>query len=107
MVLHELSTNAAKYGAFTKEAGRLSLRWTRENAGLAIVWQESNGPLVVRPSRLSYGTSLIRELIPFELGGTVDLGFAADGIKCRLAIPHVWVSWEDGPGEDSRETRKT
>ena len=107
MVLHELSTNAAKYGAFTKEAGRLSLRWSRENAGLAIVWQESNGPLVVHPSRLSYGTSLIRELIPFELGGTVDLSFAADGIKCRLAIPQVWVSWEDGAGEDLRETRKT
>ena len=85
MVLHELSTNAAKYGAFTSHTGRLLLRWWwLESGRLAIEWQESDGPPVTPPSGLSYGTSLIRELVPFELGGVVDLVFAPDGIKCLL-----------------------
>jgi two-component sensor histidine kinase/integral membrane sensor domain MASE1 len=95
MVLHELSTNAAKYGAFTKDIGRLSLRWWRQDGRLAIVWQERDGPPVVPPTHLGYGTSLIRELLPFELGGTVDLDFALEGINCRLEVPQLWVSWDD------------
>jgi len=93
MVLHELSTNAAKYGAFTKPAGRVSIRWRcLQDGRLVIEWQESDGPPVTSPGRLGYGTSLIRELVPFELGGAVDLAFAPDGIECRLEVPGSWVS---------------
>jgi two-component sensor histidine kinase len=95
MVLHELSTNAAKYGAFTKATGRLSLRWSTDDYRLAIVWQEGDGPPVIPPSQYGYGTSLIRELIPFELGGHVDLAFAADGVRCQLEIPRVWIDIGD------------
>lgn len=74
MVLHELATNAAKYGAFSKPGGRLLLRWRWLRSGsrgpLAIEWQEVGGPPIVKPSQFGYGTDTIRELIPFELGGT-------------------------------------
>jgi PAS domain S-box-containing protein len=96
MVLHELTTNAAKYGAFSNPGGRVLLGWSwLQNGGqsrLAIDWKETGGPSVVVPSRSGYGTCVVRELIPFELGGTVDLAFARDGFQCRLEIPGDWVS---------------
>ena len=97
MVFHELSTNAAKYGAFTGRTGRLLLRWWwLETGRLAIEWKESDGPPVTPPGRPGYGTSLIREIIPFELGGLVDLVFAPDGIECRLEIPGFWIRGGEG-----------
>jgi hypothetical protein len=58
---------------------------------LAIDWQELGGPAVVPPTRSGYGTSIVRELIPFELGGHADLVFAADGVRCHLEIAAEWV----------------
>jgi PAS domain S-box-containing protein len=93
-VLHELATNAAKYGAFSKPSGQLIVRWCwlRSHGWVAIQWQESGGPAVSTPSQFGYGTSIVRELIPFELGGTVDLAFASDGLQCRLEIPSEWIT---------------
>jgi two-component sensor histidine kinase len=95
MVLHELTTNAAKYGAFSDRSGRVLLRWRRLRNGargrLAIEWQEINGPPVPARSQSGYGTSIIRELVPFELGGAAELVFAPDGVKCRLEIPAEWI----------------
>jgi two-component system CheB/CheR fusion protein len=99
MVLHELTTNAAKYGGLSARGGGVLLRWRwlRNGSGsrLAIEWQEAGGPQVAPPSRSGYGTSIVREVIPFELGGVVDLVFAADGVRCRLEIPADWVSDEN------------
>jgi PAS domain S-box-containing protein len=96
MVLHELTTNAVKYGAFSSQKGRVSVRWWwRQNGShdrLAIEWQEIGGPPVRAPTRSGYGTSIIRDLIPFELGGAIDLAHAVDGVQCRLEIPADWVS---------------
>jgi two-component system, chemotaxis family, CheB/CheR fusion protein len=101
MVLHELTTNAVKYGAFSTRSGGVLLRWwwlrNGSHARLAIEWQEIGGPLVVPPSRSGYGTCLVRELIPFELGGSVDVTFPGDGLRCRLEIPADWIS----PGNPS------
>jgi two-component sensor histidine kinase len=94
MVLHELATNAAKHGAFSKPGGRLLLRWWwlphGAHSRLAVEWRELGGPTVIKPSQLGYGTTTIRELIPFELGGTVDLAFPSTGFQCRLEIPAHW-----------------
>jgi len=96
MVFHELTTNAAKHGAFSTQSGRVSVRWRWLQNGspdrLVIEWQEIDGPPVRAPSRSSYGSSIIRELIPFELGGAVELSFAPDGTRCRLEIPGEWVN---------------
>jgi PAS domain S-box-containing protein len=92
MVLHELVTNAAKYGALSTPNGRVLVSWDRQSsetgaASLTIAWQELGGPPIVAPIRSGYGNSLIRELIPHELGGTVDLMLAPDGARCRIVIP--------------------
>ena len=104
MVLHELVTNAAKFGALSAPGGHVRVRWERQqqngnaSAGLIVDWREANGPTVVAPSRLGYGTSVIEDLIPYELGGAVDLAFAADGVRCTIAIPGRWIATGDRPG---------
>ena len=92
MVLHELGTNAAKYGALSTPQGRVLVRWGwRSNGGapatLALEWHEQGGPAVTVPAQAGYGTSVIRDLIPYELGGTVELEFAPDGVRCAVVIP--------------------
>ena len=93
MVLHELVTNASKYGALSVPNGRVSVDWEcRQNGDaatdlLAIMWRETGGPPVSNRSRDGYGTSLISGLIPHELGGTVELVFSPDGVNCKIAIP--------------------
>ena len=64
-------------------------RQPNENAAerLIIVWQERGGPPIAAPIRSGFGTSLIRDLIPHELGGTVDLVLAPDGVCCKITIP--------------------
>ena len=102
MVLHELVTNAAKYGALSTPSGHVSVRWDRQPSGnssarLVVEWREMNGPPVVVPIRSGYGASVIRDLIPYELGGAVDLSFAADGVRCSIAMPTKWIT-PDRPG---------
>jgi two-component sensor histidine kinase len=96
MVLHELVTNAAKYGALSNRSGRVSVRWQwLQNESLdrlLIEWQETGGPPALAPSRSGFGTSIIRELIPFELGGLTELSFAPEGTRCRVEIPGEWTS---------------
>jgi PAS domain S-box-containing protein len=90
-VLHELVTNAAKHGALSIPSGHVSVGWNRKSnddgANLMLVWQELNGPLVKSEVQSSYGTNLIRNLIPHELGGKVDLVLASEGVSCRIEIP--------------------
>jgi PAS domain S-box-containing protein len=91
MVLHELVTNAAKYGALSSPDGRVSVQWDPPTDGgsptLTIVWRETGGPPVAASAQSGYGTSLIRDLIPHELGGTVDLVLAPEGVRCTIVIP--------------------
>jgi PAS domain S-box-containing protein len=92
MVLHELATNGAKHGALSSDAGRVSVRWSRAmnggpDARVRIVWQEAGGPAVRAPQRCGYGMEVIRELVPYQLGGAVDLAFAPGGVRCEIDFP--------------------
>jgi PAS domain S-box-containing protein len=91
MVIHELVTNAAKHGALSSPDGRVSVSWDSTGAdaaaALTITWRELGGPPIAAPVKSGYGSSLIRDLIPHELGGTVDLIFPSDGACCKIAIP--------------------
>ena len=96
MVLHELATNATKYGAFSSGHGRISVRWRRHShcdarSKLVLEWQEAGGPSVCAANSHGYGTSVIQNLIPYELGGTVDYELAREGVRCRLEIPAKWL----------------
>jgi PAS domain S-box-containing protein len=96
MVLHELATNAAKYGALSNGHGRVAIRWRRPSRGrskgkLVLEWQETGGPQIIASNATGYGTSVIRDLIPYELGGAVDYQLAREGARCRLEIPRQWL----------------
>ena len=102
MVLHELVTNSAKYGALSTPLGRVSVHWRYRPNGslqtvLAIRWQEIGGPPVSAPTRRGYGTSVICELIPYELGGTVDINYVIDGVQCQIEFPLEKVAGHDLP----------
>jgi PAS domain S-box-containing protein len=104
MVLHELATNAAKYGALSTRKGRVMIRWNRRLNGhplsnLALEWREVGGPQVDAPGKFSYGSSTIRDLIPYEFGGTVDFVFAPEGVRCRFELPANWLTDADDPTE--------
>jgi PAS domain S-box-containing protein len=91
MVIHELVTNAAKHGALSSTDGSVSVSWdcTSANAAavLTITWNELGGPPIAAPVQSGYGSSLIRNLIPYELGGAVDLTFPSGGACCKIEIP--------------------
>ena len=96
IVLHELATNAAKHGALSNDSGRVSVRWGWQlNGGthdmLALEWCEAGGPPIVTSSGSGYGTTVIRDVIPYELGGSVDYVLAADGVRCKMQIPARWL----------------
>jgi len=96
MVLHELTTNATKYGALSSRCGRVSVCWKRKSNGnshdgLAFEWRETGGPPIVVPGPSGYGSSVIRDLIPYELGGSVDYVLAPEGVRCRVEIPGKWL----------------
>jgi two-component sensor histidine kinase len=89
IVLHELATNAAKYGALSNGHGRVIVRWRRQANGgsggkLVLEWRETGGPPVAAPSAPGYGTSVIRDLIPYELGGAVDYELAREGARLQV-----------------------
>jgi PAS domain S-box-containing protein len=90
MVLHELVTNAVKYGALSTPHGRVEVSWNRgageDAANLSIAWRELGGPAVAASPGGRYGVSIIRGLIPRELGGSVDLAFAPGGVCCNIVI---------------------
>ncbi|MDP4005665.1 sensor histidine kinase [Methylobacterium sp. NEAU K] len=92
MTLHELTTNAAKYGALSVPEGRVRVSWSLAMTGegtrrLRLTWQESGGPPVREPARAGFGTRLIAGGVRRELAGTVDLAFEAEGLRCDLDVP--------------------
>jgi PAS domain S-box-containing protein len=90
MVLHELVTNAARYGALSTPHGRVEVSWDHghgdDAANLSIEWREIGGPAVAGSPDGKYGVGIIRDLIPHELGGAVDLAFAPGGVCCKIEI---------------------
>jgi PAS domain S-box-containing protein len=91
MTLHELSTNAAKYGALSSPKGRLNVSWhvvgPEEERRLVLSWVEGGGPPVTKPSRMGFGSKLIELGIAHELRGETELEYRAEGLFCRLTIP--------------------
>jgi two-component sensor histidine kinase len=88
MVLHELATNAAKYGALSVPGGEVRVQWSVDRAGrLALRWTESNGPPVQPPTRSGLGSQVIERSVRDQLDGTVQLDWPVDGLVCTISIP--------------------
>jgi two-component sensor histidine kinase len=84
MALHELGTNAAKYGALSIDGGRVSISWTTDEARLRLEWRESGGPPVEAPTRRGFGSRLIERGLEADLGGAAALHFDPAGLRCEI-----------------------
>jgi two-component system CheB/CheR fusion protein len=91
LILHELATNAVKYGSLSQDGGQVDLSWTvaprtsgNEQARLRVIWAEKGGPPVEKPSSLGFGSRLITEAVP---GVRTKQDFAREGVVCTLDIP--------------------
>jgi two-component sensor histidine kinase len=91
--LHELATNALKYGALSVPTGRMEIRWSLEPGErgkvLQLLWRERGGPLVRRPSRRGFGTRMIEGSLAHELGAAVSIEFNPEGILVHLTAELV------------------
>jgi two-component sensor histidine kinase len=91
MIIHELATNAAKYGALSNAAGKVLVRWDMpEEGGLRVLrlqWQEEDGPEIENAHKEGFGSVLLRSIIEGDLGGKLDMIFARDGVHCIICIP--------------------
>ena len=91
LVLHELTTNAVKYGSLSMPAGRIEVSWWLEGSAdgqrLVLTWAEASGPDTRVPERHGFGCQLIERSIAHELDGTVQLEFLPEGVRCRIELP--------------------
>ncbi len=92
MALHELATNAAKYGALSTPQGRVDIRWTLpapddESQMCTLEWVESDGPVVVAPRRRGFGRVVIERTVARALDGVVEMEFPPLGVRWRLSFP--------------------
>lgn len=98
MALHELMTNAAKYGALSVPAGRVAVVWSLSSsetgrAHLSLSWAESDGPAVAPPTRKGFGSRLIERQLPLEFDGSAVITYAPTGVTCQLEIPLTELGW--------------
>ncbi|MDZ4372626.1 MAG: HWE histidine kinase domain-containing protein [Phenylobacterium sp.] len=84
LAIHELATNAVKYGALSVADGRVEILWTTDGGILRLTWRESGGPPVQPPSRKGFGARLLEQGLATELGGQVLLDFRPDGLVCTV-----------------------
>lgn len=86
MALHELATNAVKYGALSEPHGRVTVRWTFDPASgdLLLTWRERGGPPVAQPKRRGFGSRLIERGLSAALGGRARMAFETEGLTCEI-----------------------
>jgi PAS domain S-box-containing protein len=88
LALHELATNAGKYGALSSGAGRVKLTWRTKSGQVELVWAEHDGPKITTPSRQGYGSRAIVAGIERQLGGMVNFDWQESGLRCTLCVPY-------------------
>jgi PAS domain S-box-containing protein len=85
LALHELASNAVKFGALSVETGRVKLRWARlAGGGFELTWTESGGPTVIPPARLGFGSTLLEQVTGRELNGEATIEYPPAGLQARL-----------------------
>jgi two-component sensor histidine kinase len=87
LALHELATNAGKYGALSTNTGRVDIRWERDGDTLTMSWAEHDGPPVSAPKGRGFGTIVMKAMAERNLDGTVQLDYASSGLMWRLTCP--------------------
>jgi two-component sensor histidine kinase len=93
LVIHELVTNAAKYGALS-DSGAVTVTWRLQNGDMILEWTEEGGPAVVAPRRRGFGTTIIEQSVPFDLGGDAEIAYRVAGLHARFCIPARHIAGE-------------
>lgn len=97
LAIHELATNASKYGALSNDSGRIAIEWKIRNGRLALSWTESGGPRVREPSREGFGTTVIGAMVKSALGSEVSIAYEPEGLNWGLEGPlESFAVAEDG-----------
>ena len=93
LVVHELVTNSAKYGALTDNSGKVAIHLDiADDGALVIEWRERGGPPVKVPTRRGFGSTIIEQTVPFELNGTVQTRYRLGGFEADFMVPSPYVS---------------
>lgn len=87
MGIHELATNAVKYGALSVARGVVTVHWKVQDGMLSLDWTESEGPRVAAPLRRGFGTRLLEKGLAAERGGSVELIYREQGLTCAMRLP--------------------
>lgn len=88
LVMHEMLTNSAKYGAMSDKSGRVEITVSiHENGPLEIDWCETGGPRVNAPTRRGFGSTIVERTVPFELGGETEISYDPEGLRARFQLP--------------------
>jgi PAS domain S-box-containing protein len=105
LALHELATNAGKYGALSTDSGRVHISWGADRDTLTMSWTERDGPPVATPSRRGFGTIVMEAMTERSVDGTVDLDYAPSGVTWRLTCPaaNALEPWEREQNSGERE----
>jgi two-component sensor histidine kinase/two-component SAPR family response regulator len=106
LAIHELATNAAKYGAFSRPNGELELSWTRDGPRISLDWKERGLTGVTIPVKAGFGSRIITLGIESQLGGDVKYDWEEDGIRCRLRFP-LKPDKANGQSQKSRRADRT
>jgi two-component sensor histidine kinase len=91
LAVHELGTNAGKYGALSGDTGRVDVCWGIDHDMLTMSWMEREGPPVFAPQQRGFGTVVMEAMIEYSLDGAVDLDYARSGLTWRLTCPAASV----------------
>ncbi len=102
MLLHELTTNAMKYGALANDTGQVHMDWHREGGTLVFHWVETGGPTVTPPTETGFGTRLISALAG-DLGGEPQIAYDPDGVRCTLRATIRDITGPSGTADGSMD----
>ncbi len=97
LIIHELTTNAIKYGAFSQPNGQIAIKWYKVTNGLIIEWKELGGPKVNIPTKKGFGTSIIENAIKYEFDGASEVHYLKDGILAKFTIPAHLIGENEAP----------
>ena len=105
LVLHELMTNAAKYGALS-DNGWVNVRWSLDQDGsLLLTWEEQGGPVVTAPTRRGFGSTIIEQSIPFDLGGRANIEYRLTGMFAEFCVPSRHIAGHAAAPSDAARAR--
>jgi two-component sensor histidine kinase len=106
LTIHELSTNAGKYGALSVDSGRVDVCWRLDGDLFAMSWTEFNGPPVSQPKRRGFGSMVVDSMVKQTVNGEVHLGYAPSGVVWNLTCPSANALERNALYKNSQSSRR-